>query len=179
MKEESVYGNTNKVSETQENQLVITCSFNASRSEVFRAWAEAARIAQWWDPKGSIHVNKLDFRPGGIFHYSMHIPGGTEIWGRFVYQEMLAPGRLVFLNCFADEKGNPVPNPFAAIWPLEVKNTMTLTERDGKTILLLISDPHNATEEQRRSFDVAIPLMKEGLKTIFDKLGEYLAGSAN
>jgi uncharacterized protein YndB with AHSA1/START domain len=68
----------------KKNALVITRVFDAPRELVFKAWTEAERLAQWWEPKGcKITVNKFDLRPGGIFRYSMNMPNGKEIWGIF------------------------------------------------------------------------------------------------
>ncbi len=51
-------------------------------------------------------VVRLDARPGGIFHYSMRAPDGREMWGKFVYREVAAPEKIVFVNSFSDEQGN-------------------------------------------------------------------------
>ena len=63
---------------------------------------------------------RLDFRPGGIFHYGMRSPDGRDMWGKFVYREIVAPERIVFVNSFSDESGATVRAPFAADWPLGV-----------------------------------------------------------
>jgi hypothetical protein len=42
------------------------------RDLVFKAFSESERLAQWWGPKGlEIDVVKVEFRPGGVFHYCM------------------------------------------------------------------------------------------------------------
>jgi len=86
-----------------DTEFTITRVFDAPRALVWRAWSEAERLAQWWGPKGaSIRVIKLDFRPGGIFHYAMAFKPGHDIYGRYIYREISAPDRLVFITSFSD-----------------------------------------------------------------------------
>ena len=69
----------------------------------------AERLAEWWGPKGcNIRVIKVDLRPGGVFHYAMAYQPGHEMWGRFVYRDVVAPERLVYVSSFSDEaQGSP------------------------------------------------------------------------
>src|SRR5580700_3871342 len=102
-------------------ELTLTRVLNAPQELVFKAWTEAKSLAQWWGPKGfTLNVAKLDFRPGGQFLYSMNDSNGFEMWGKFVYHEIEAPERLVFVNSFSDKEGNTIRAPFSATWPLEV-----------------------------------------------------------
>jgi uncharacterized protein YndB with AHSA1/START domain len=162
----------------KKNELVIIRVFEAPRELVFKAWTEAERLAQWWGPKGcKITVNKFDLRPGGIFHYSMNMPNGKEMWGIFNYREIVAPERIVFVNSFSDKDGNITRSPFTHInpWPLEILNVMTLTESDGKTTLTLKGSPINATDEEIQKFEATKKSMQQGFGGTFDQLDEYLA----
>ena len=68
-----------------DNVLTISRRFAAPRDLVWKGWSEAERIGLWWGPKGCvIAVVKLEFRPGGFFHYAMRFPGGDAMWGRFM-----------------------------------------------------------------------------------------------
>ena len=116
----------------------------------------------------------MDLKPGGLFHYCMQTPDGHEMWGRFVYRDIIAPQRVVFTNSFSDAKGNAVRAPFNPNWPLEVLNTVTLTERNGKTTMTLKGGPFNATDEERKIFAGAHAMMDQGFKGTFDQLDEYL-----
>ena len=120
-------------------------------------------------------MRALDLRPGGVFHYSMPAPDGPEMWGKFVYREIEPQERLVFVNCFSDEKEGLTRNPWVATWPLEVMNTLTLDERAGKTTLTLRGSPINATEEELRAFAAGIAGMRQGLNGTFGRLDSYLA----
>src|SRR5215216_6709914 len=94
----------NDLAPTSDEELVIQRVFDAPRSLVWKALSEAERLAQWWGPKGcTIQVARLEFRPGGLFHYSMHFPDGEPMWARFLYREIAPPERLVWVNSFSDE----------------------------------------------------------------------------
>ena len=88
-----------------------------------------------------MNICKLDFRPGGVFHYSMRTPNGQELWGKFVYREVTVPERIVFVNSFADDRGHVVRNPWSASSPLEVHNTVTFLEHAGKATSLSAARP--------------------------------------
>ena len=52
--------------------FVITRQFKMLRSVVWKAWSEADQLKNWWGPKGcSVEIARLEFRPGGFFHYAM------------------------------------------------------------------------------------------------------------
>jgi uncharacterized protein YndB with AHSA1/START domain len=150
--------------------------FDAPREQVWKAFTESDRLMHWWGPKGfKMQVAKLDLRPGGSFHYGMRGPNGQDMWGKFVYREIVAPERLVWVNSFSDEAGNVARHPMAAGWPLEMLNSMRLTEQDGNTTLTLVSNPINATEEERNTFQAGHKSMQGGFTGTFDQLAEYLA----
>jgi len=158
-----------------QNELVIMRQFNAPRKLVFDAFSQAEALAQWWGPKGAkIEVAKLDFKPGGIFHYSMQSPMG-EMWGKFNYLEITKPEKIVFTNSFSDKDANTVRAPFSNDFPMVVKNTLTLSEHEGKTTVLLKGGPVNATEAEQTFFTNMFSGMQEGFGGTFDQLDEYLS----
>jgi len=157
-------------------QLDITREFDAPRDLVWKAWTEPERLARWWGAAGSeIRVANLDLRPGGVFHYSMVTPNGSPIWAKFIYREVDPQSRLVFVNSFSDERGGLTRNPWIAEWPLEIHNTLTLTEVDGRTRLTLRGGPINASAAELASFTAAIGGMEKGFAGTFKQLDAYLA----
>lgn len=162
-----------------QKDFVISRTFDAPRERVWKAWTSAEALAQWWGPKGAnIRVIKLDFRSGGIFHYAMAFQPGHDMYGRFIYREIAAPERMVFVNSFSDAEGGITRAPFPQLegkWPLEVLNTMTLTAQGGQTTISLRGGPINATEEERKIFAGMADSMRQGFGGTFDKLDDYLA----
>jgi uncharacterized protein YndB with AHSA1/START domain len=160
-----------------ERELVITRVFDAPRDLVWQAFTESDRLAQWWGPAGfEMLVSRIDLRPGGVFHYSMRSPDGRVMWGRFVYREITAPERLVFVNSFSDEQGNVIRSPFSPTWPLEVLNTLTLSETGGRTTTVILrGGPINSTVEEYETFWNAQDSLRQGFAGTFDQLTAYLA----
>jgi uncharacterized protein YndB with AHSA1/START domain len=64
---------------------------------------------------------------------------------------------------------------FSQTWPLEVFNTLTLTEKEGQTTLTLQSFPHQATEEERQTFSGMHSALQQGFNGTLDQLANYLA----
>jgi uncharacterized protein YndB with AHSA1/START domain len=160
----------------QGEEFVISRVFDAPRELVWKAVAESDRLARWWGPKGfTISVSRFEFRPGGIFHYRMVGPDGNDMWGRWVYREIAAPERVVFVNSFSDEAGGLTRAPFSGAWPLEMLTTLTLAEQGGKTTLTLRVRGLAETEEERKTFEDGFESMQQGFGSALDQLGELLA----
>ncbi|HEY4112626.1 MAG TPA: SRPBCC family protein [Rhizomicrobium sp.] len=156
--------------------FTITRMFAAPRDRVWRAYSELDALSKWWGPAGFTWLHgTLDFRPGGVFHYGMRSPNGQEMWGKFVYSEVVKPERIVFTNSFSDKDGNTVRAPFAEDWPLEVLNVVTIAEMPGRTALMLRGTPYNATEAEKKWFAAMKPSMDQGFKGTLDQLEGFLA----
>jgi hypothetical protein len=64
--------------------------------------------------------------------------------------------------------------PFSAVCPLEIETIVTLTERDGATIVILRAVPLGEVEEERKSFEELHPSLEQGYGSTFDQLADYL-----
>jgi uncharacterized protein YndB with AHSA1/START domain len=122
----------------------------------------------------------MDLRPGGSYLYGMKAPDGSAMWGKFVYREVVPPERMVFINSFSDEAGGITRHPMAPTWPLEMLSTFTFEEAPGgKTKLTIRWSPHNATDEERKTFDAGHDSMRQGWGGTLEKLTAYLAKQNN
>ncbi|MGG3306075.1 SRPBCC domain-containing protein [Paenibacillus lautus] len=164
------------MTEQSKSGLLLTRVFNAPRELVFKVWTDPEHFGKWWGPQGfSLDVIRMDVRPGGMFLGCQKSPDGNQaMWGKFVYQEVIVPEKLVFIQSFSDEEGNTIRAPFNASWPLEIINIITLEEADGKTTLTMQGGPVNATAEEQAAFDEMAPMVKQGFGGTFDQLAEYL-----
>ena len=145
------------------------------RATKFKAWTDREQLMQWFGPKGfTMTTAKLDFRPGGTFHYCLRSSDGKEMWGKFVYREIVAPERIVLVNSFSDEKGNLTRHPSSPTWPMEMLTTTTFTEEKGKTTVTVRWIPLNPTPEEQKTFDDAFDGMRQGWTGTFDQLAAYL-----
>jgi len=157
-------------------EFTLSRVFDAPRELVFKAWSEEEHLARWWGPVGCvIRIRGLDFRPGGVFHYSMTTPDGQEMWGKFVYREIVEPERIVFVNSFADGSANTVRAPFSADWPLDTLSTLTFEAQGGKTKLTLHGVPLTTSEAERRMFEGMFDSMNQGWNGTLDQLADHLA----
>ena len=158
-------------------EFVIARVFDAPRELVFKAWTEPRHMKHWWGPKGSTVLStELDLRPGGVFHGGIRSAEGYKIWGKFVYQEIVPPERLVFVNSFSNEAGGVTRHPIVPTWPLETMTVLTLEEEPGsKTKLSVRWSPHSATEVEQKTFDAAHVGMKATWSGTFDRLAAYFA----
>jgi uncharacterized protein YndB with AHSA1/START domain len=155
--------------------FIISRTFDAPRELVFKAWTERERLMQWFGPKGFAMTSaRLDLRPGGNFHYCLRSPDGKEMWGKFVYREIVAPERIVWVNSFSDKDGNMARHPMMPNWPAEMLSTARFTENAGKTTVTINWLPLNPTVEERNVFETMRSRMNEGWTGTFEQLEKYL-----
>jgi uncharacterized protein YndB with AHSA1/START domain len=153
-------------------ELVISRIINAPRKLVFRAWTDPEHFMRWWGPKGyTVPFCKIDPRPGGRIRFCMRSPEGHDIWNGGVFQEVVAPERLVSTDYFTDEQGNPVPPTrygMGADFPAEAVITVTFEEHEtGQTKLTLRQTLPASVAQQSAA--------QQGWSESFDRLAEYLA----
>ena len=157
-------------------EFVFSRTFDAPREDVWNAFTQPRHLKHWWGtPGSSIEIARYELKPGGLFHYSMKFPDGRLMWARFVFREIVAPERLVWLNGFSDEHGGLTRNPWAPGLPLETLNTVTFAAQDGKTRITITVVPFQASEAETRTFAGGINGMKMGLGAGFKVLADYLA----
>ena len=158
------------------DEFVLSRTFDAPRELVWKAFTDPEHMQHWWGPKGfKASVKKMDFRPGGIYHYGLKSPDGHEMWGKFVYREIVAPERMVLVNSFSDADGGLTRHPMSPTWPLEMLSVFTFAEKDGKTTFTLKWSPYNSTDAERQTFEAGRPSMSGGWTGTLDQLAEYLA----
>ncbi len=157
------------------NDLVIGRELDAPRELVYSVWTKAEHMGQWWGSAGTeLGVHRFEFKPEGIFHYSMKSPDGTVRYGRFRFLEMEAPGKLVFISSFADAEGNIIRTDMIPNWPLEIQNTLTLSDAGGKTFMTLHGKPIHANDVEMEAFENLKPSMNQGFGGTFAQLEAYL-----
>jgi uncharacterized protein YndB with AHSA1/START domain len=152
------------VSEERKQELVLERTFDSPRDLVFKVWTTPEHLAKWWGPEGfTTTVETLELRPGGNLLLTMHSPDGFAIPTKGTFQEIIQDEKLVFTtSSFEDDMGNA---------QLEVLNTITLTEENGKTKLTL----HALVLKSTPAVAGSLAGMKEGWNSSLDRLGETLS----
>jgi uncharacterized protein YndB with AHSA1/START domain len=160
--------------ETEKNRFSIVRTFKAPIDLVFGAFSDAGALEKWWGPvEAPIEVIKLDFRPGGSFHFKMN--GEQVMYGLFKYQNIREPDQLSWISSFANEKGEIIKPPFEGLdVPREILNEIVLAETDGITTLTLSSRPINANDDEIGTFNSIAESMEQGYGGTFNQLEEYL-----
>jgi uncharacterized protein YndB with AHSA1/START domain len=93
---------------------------SASPQQIFSAFEQPDRFAQWWGPKDFTNTfEKFDFTPGGHWVFVMHGPDGSNYPSENVFREIQPHGRIVIEHIDAP-------------W---YRLTVTLTARGDKTHL--------------------------------------------
>lgn len=157
-------------------EFKITRKLKAPQQLVWEVWTQAQHLAQWWGPAGlKMEVAKLDLRDGGLFHYKMTTPDGSEMWGRFVFCEINAPKQMSFIVSFVDEKAEMIRHPMAPEWPLEILNILSLSEENGMTTLTIQGYPINANDIEEKVFASNYASMNEGFGGTFKQLEDYIS----
>lgn len=150
--------------------IMITRVFDAPRDRVWEAWTEPERMKRWWGPKDfSCPVSRIDLQVGGKHLACMRGPDGKDYWSTGVYREIVPNERLVYIDNFADEKGDVVPASYYGMpgnLPIEMLVTVTFEDLKGKTRMVL---RHEGLPSGKMSRDARIGWMQS-----FDKLAESL-----
>jgi uncharacterized protein YndB with AHSA1/START domain len=112
------------VIEPGKQEFTYTREFDAPRELVFKAFTDPRLIPQWWGPAYlTTTIDRLDARSGGSWRFVQRAPDGGEHAFHGVIHEVSAPERIVQTFEYEGMPGHV---------SLE---TMTLEERDGKTLL--------------------------------------------
>jgi len=156
-------------------EFTIARIFNAPRELVFAAWTQQQHLKLWFGPKGfTIPISHLNLVPNGAFHYCLRAPNGVEMWGKWIFMEIVPPERIVLVNTFSNKHGNITRHPYVPNWPLEMLTTTTLIEDGGKTALSLQWTPLHANDAEQRTFDTMHEAMTQGWTGTLDQLDDYL-----
>lgn len=116
--------NRTSVERRGERELVITRTFNAAPSTVFKAWSRPELFQRWWVPKSAPGIAlvacDMDVRTGGKYRLEFGTCGAETMAFHGKYLEVIPNERIVWTND-EDEEG--------AI------TTVTFVAQGGKTLL--------------------------------------------
>lgn len=139
-----------------DSELLFVRTFNAP-SLVFALWSRAEHMKRWMGPKGfSCPEMTIDPRVGGRYRGMIKSADHGENWFGGVYREIVPDKRPVFT--FTCENDGPSAGR-------EMVVTITLQERDGKTVQTFHQAPFSTVE--RRDSHVG------GWSEAFDKQAAY------
>jgi uncharacterized protein YndB with AHSA1/START domain len=135
----------------------MTRVLSAPRARVFKLFADADRVAEWWGPRG-FSIPSIDFAPraGANYRIEMRPPEGESFYLTGTFLEVDAPSRLAF--SFEWEPADPDDQETVA--------QLSFNSIDDSTEVVLAQGQFR-TEERRA-------LHRDGWTESFDKIGELL-----
>lgn len=145
------------------NEIHITRIYDASVQAVWDAWTDPEQVGKWWGPRGfTLTHHSKELKVGGIWHYTMHGPDGTDYPNKTLYHEVVPLKKLVY-----DHGGNDERAPL-------FKVTVLFSEKGGKTTMdMTMTLPTPEAAAQTRGF-----IQKAGGNATWDRLAEHLGGNA-
>ena len=152
--------------------LIMERVFDAPRELLFKVYSDPEHLANWWGPQGWKTENKqFEFKPGGVWHYCMRCMDpnqgdfyGQESWGKGIYQEIIEPEKIVYIDQFSDEEGN-VPEGMP-----EMLITLTFVEQGSKT-KLIIRNQFASNEALHQVMDMGVV---QGFESQIERLEDLL-----
>ena len=146
-----------------DRELVVTRTFNAPPSMVYRAWSRSELFQRWWFPKSVSGVSlvscDMDVRTGGKYRLEFAADGSENMAFYGKYLEVVPNERIVWTNDEGEE---------GAI------TTVTFEDRGGKTLLTFheIYPSKEALEEALQGSAAGLPEQLEQLEELLASMGE-------
>jgi uncharacterized protein YndB with AHSA1/START domain len=138
-----------------DTQILITRDFSAPKHLVYRAWTTPELIKRWWSgDRGEVTIAEVDLRVGGIWRYVMVANGGFEVAFHGEYREIVPNERIVSTEVYE------------AFPDAEAVNTLTLSEKDGRTTITILVD-HSCQEHRDAHINSG---MEGGMQEAMDHL---------
>lgn len=89
---------------TADREITITRIVDAPHELVWQTFIDPTHISEWWEPNGfTTTTHHMDFRPGGVWRFTMHGPNGRDYPNHIVYNEIHEPHRLVYTHEDAED----------------------------------------------------------------------------
>ncbi len=140
--------------------IVASRLIAAPAARVFAAFSNPSALAVWWGPQGFTNeFHAFDFRPGGVWKFTMRAPDGAAYAMDHRFGEILAPERVVVRHF---QPGH------------DFTLTVTLTAQGNRTEVgwrMVFDDPAEA--DRVRAF--VVPANEQN----FDRLAAHLAATVS
>ena len=164
------------MSEIQVEPSILTRDFDAPMQLVYEAWTQESHLCQWQVPNAEVQCvyKSADIKAGGSALHKMVMPSGNEMWLLTKYHELSPYHTIVFIQYESNENGEVLP-PSMPNWPKEIRATIKLSEKDGKTHMQFIWQPINPTKEEAEAWEVSRPNHGKGWGGSFELLAGYLS----
>jgi uncharacterized protein YndB with AHSA1/START domain len=167
-----------KMSVTQDHQksktrdLVLTRTFDAPVSEVWKYWEDPEYVKKWWGPDGfTAPLARMDFREGGTSLVCMSSPEFGDLYSIWAYRKIVAMKSIEYIHNLADKEGNkvdPVKMGMPPDFPKDQRHVVTFKALSDTKTEMTVTEYGYTSEHM---FD----LSKTGLGQCLDKMAKALA----
>ncbi|MBX4868399.1 MULTISPECIES: SRPBCC family protein [Rhizobium] len=146
-----------------DRELIVTRTFDAPPSTVYRAWSQPELFRRWWVPKSAPGISlvscEMDVRTGGKYRLEFGAGGSDTMafYGR--YLEVVPNERIVWTNDEGEE---------GAI------TTVTFEDQGGRTLVVFheVYPSKEALEEALQGSAAALAEQLEQLDELISSMGE-------
>ncbi len=149
-------------------------TFDAPSALVWRTFTEAELLGEWYGPGVETIIHKLDVRAGGVWLNEMKM-GENSFYQRADYTDVTDGKELVWEHATTDADWNVIDNPMAPGWPRILLTTVTLSDANGKTDMVLTWMPLNASDAENEAFRASMEGLDRGWGSGMDILASILA----
>lgn len=156
--------NRTSVERKGDRELVVTRTFNAPPSTVYRAWSQPELFKRWWMPKSVTGVSlvscTMDVRTGGKYRLEFGTGGGSDTMSFYgKYLEVVPNERMVWTNDEGEE---------GAV------TTVTFEDQGGKTLLNFreVYPTKEALEEALQGSAAGLPEQLDQLDELLSSIGK-------
>jgi uncharacterized protein YndB with AHSA1/START domain len=142
-----------------EREVIVTRTFDAPARLVFEAWSRPELFRKWWVPRSmgmTLLSCELDVRTGGTYRLVFGDDPANPVAFFGKYLEVVPNKRIVWTNEESGDAGSVT--------------TVTLEERDGKTLLVL-----SELYPTKEALDAAGTGAQDATNETFGQLDELLA----
>lgn len=146
-----------------DRELVVTRTFDAPPSKVYRAWSQPELFRRWWMPRSVSGVSlvscDMDVRTGGKYRLEFSTGGPDTMAFHGKYIDVVPNERIVWTNDEGDE---------GAI------TTVIFENQDGQTLLIFheIYPSEEALEEALQGSAAGLPEQLDQLDGLLPRIGE-------
>lgn len=157
---------TSMTTDPEALSMTLVADFPVPVERLWSAFADPRKLERFWGPPGyPATFGSYDLRPGGIAHYWMTSPEGERFYGRWDFEEVDEPSRIVARDAFANAEGEIDASIPAGRMTLVFESTT-----DGSRVTVVSASPTAEALEQ-----VIAMGQIEGMTQAFGQLDTVLA----
>lgn len=147
--------------EISEKEISAIRFFKAPRKLVWEMWTNPEHITNWWGPNGFTTTTfKMELKPGGVWRFVMHDPGGRDFQNKIIYIDVVERKLLIYKHSGAEDTE-------------DIRFHVTVNfDEDGdetKITMKMVFETSEELERVKKEFGAV-----EGLEQTLTRLGEYL-----